>query len=332
MRSVPLRIGVIGTGFAGSTHARAAVGLPGAELRAIAAATVAEAEPLATELGVRVAPDVAALCASEDVDLVVVASPTYLHAEHVIAAARAGKQVFCEKPIARTLDDARAMARACDEAGVRLAIGHVVRFFPEYRRAKELLDAGTLGRAAVATLTRGTLSVGATRAWYLDAAKSGGVVLDLMLHDLDVLRWWFGEPARVYGKRLADRGGLEYALASVRYDDRPIVQLEASWAEHAGFRTTFEVRGDGGMLVHDSRSVAPFVVQSPSGAAGAAVIPAPTLLETPYRRQLRDLVERLARGEAPLVDGREGLRSLGLGLAVIESVERNDVVSWTVPA
>jgi predicted dehydrogenase len=62
------------------------------------------------------------------------------------------------------------------------------------------------------------------------------------------------------------------------------------------------------------------------------VIPAPTLRETPYRRQLRDLVERLARGEPPLVDGREGLRSLALGLVVIESADRNDVVPWTVPA
>jgi UDP-N-acetylglucosamine 3-dehydrogenase len=331
VRSVPLRIGVIGTGFAGSTHARAAVGLPEVRLTAIAAETIAEAEPLATELHARVVPDALSLCASEDVDLVVVASPTYLHAEHVIAAARAGKQVFCEKPIARTLDDARAMVRACDDAGVRLAIGHVVRFFPEYRRAKELLDAGAVGRAAVVTLTRGTLSVGAARAWYLDAAKSGGVVLDLMLHDLDVLRWWFGEPAHVYGKRVAEGGGLEYALASVRYVERPIVQLEASWAEHAGFRTTFEVCGDRGMVVHDSRAVSPFVVQSAS-ASGGGVIPTPTLRETPYRRQLRDLVERLGRGERPLVDGREGLRSLGLGLAVIESAERREVVPWTAPA
>jgi predicted dehydrogenase len=224
------------------------------------------------------------------------------------------------------------MVRACDDAGVRLAVGHVVRFFPEYRRAKELLDTGALGRAAIATLTRGTLSVGAARAWYLDAAKSGGVVLDLMLHDLDVLRWWFGEPARVYGKRAVGGGALEYALATIRYDDRPIVQLEASWAEHAGFRTTFEVRGDRGLLVHDSRAQAPFVVQSPAGDGGAGVIPAPTLRETPYRRQLRDLTERLARGEGPLVDGREGLRSLALGLAVIESAERNEVVPWSVPA
>ena len=328
---MPLRIGVIGTGFAGSTHARACTGLPGARLTAIAAATVAEAEPLARELGARVAPDAAALCTSDDVDLVVVASPTHLHAEHVIAAAKAGKSVFCEKPIARTVDDAHAMVRACAEAGIQLAIGHVVRHFPEYRRAKELLDAGALGRPAVATLTRGTLSVGAARGWYLDATKSGGVVLDLMLHDLDTVRWWFGEPSRVYGKRLADGGALDYALATLRYDDRPIVQLEASWAEHAGFRTTFEIRGDRGMLVHDSRAAAPFSVQSPAGG-DAAVIPAPTLRETPYRRQLRDLVERLASGEPPLVDGREGLRSLALGLAVIESAERGDVIAWVAPA
>jgi UDP-N-acetylglucosamine 3-dehydrogenase len=328
---VTLRVGVIGTGFAGSTHARACLGLPGVRLTAIAAATADEATPLAAELDARVAPDVAALCASDDVDLVIVASPTHLHAEHAIAAAKAGKHVFCEKPIARTVEDARAMVRACDDAGVRLAIGHVVRFFPEYVRAKELLDAGALGRAAVATLTRGTLSVGAARAWYLDAAKSGGVVLDLMLHDLDVLRWWFGEPAHVYGKRVAT-GALDYALATIRYDDRPIVQLEASWAEHAGFRTTFEIRGERGMLVHDSRAVAPFVVQLPAGVAGAGVIPAPTLIETPYRRQLRDLTERLARRVPPLVDGQEGVRSLALGLAVIESAERGEVIPWTVPA
>jgi predicted dehydrogenase len=328
---VALRIGVIGTGFAGSTHARASVGLPGVRVTAIAAATVAEARPLAVELGARVAPDAAALCASEDVDLVVVASPTYLHAEHAIAAAAAGKHVFCEKPIARTLEDARAMVRACDAAGVALAVGHVVRFFPEYRRAKELLDSGALGRAAMATLTRGTLAVGSARAWYLDPAKSGGVVLDLMLHDLDALRWWFGEPAHVYGKRLATGGPLDYALATVRYADRPIVHLEASWAEHAGFRTAFEVRGDRGMVVHDSRAVAPFVVQAPAGDAAGGVIPAPTLRETPYRRQLRDLTERLARGDGPLVDGREGARSLALGLAVIESAERGEVVPWTAP-
>lgn len=327
-----LRVGVLGAGFAGAMHARSARDLGGARVVAIAAATRDEAAPLAKECGARVEPNADALCAAEDVDLVVVGTPTHLHAEHTIAAAKAGKHVFCEKPIARTLEQAESMVRACDDAGVSLAVGHVVRFFPEYRRAKELLDAGALGRPALATLVRGNFSVGSARAWYLDPSKSGGVVLDLMLHDLDTLRWWFGEPSRVYARRLVDgRGGLDYALATVRYDDRPIVHLEASWAEHSGFRTGFELRGDRGMLVHDSRAASPLVVQSPAGPGGPAMMATPTLHESPYRRQLRDLFRRLGRGERPLVDGREGLRSLALGLAVIESADTGRVIEWKAP-
>src|SRR2546428_560388 len=103
--------------------------------------------------------------------------------------------------------------------------------------------------AALARLVRGNFSVGSAREWYLDDAKSGGVVLDLMLHDLDTVRWWFGEPSRVYARRFTGGGGLEYALATIRYDDRPIVQVEASWAEHSGFRTGFELPGDPGWPV-----------------------------------------------------------------------------------
>jgi predicted dehydrogenase len=329
---VPIRIGVLGAGFAGSMHAHSALAIDGAQVVAVAAETPEEATPLARECGARVEASAETLCAADDIDLVIVATPTYLHAAHALAAARGHKHVFCEKPLARTLADAEAMVRACDEAGVRLAVGHVVRFFPEYRRAKELLDAGTLGRPAIATMTRGNFAVGSARGWYLDPDKSGGVVLDLMLHDLDTVRWWFGEPSRVYAKRFTGAAGLEYALATIRYDDRPIVQVEASWAEHAGFRTGFELRGDHGMLVHDSRAVSPIALQSPSGPAGPAMMATPTLRETPYALQLRDLFARIARGEPPLVDGREGLRSLALGLAVIRSADTGEVVAWKAPA
>jgi predicted dehydrogenase len=249
-----------------------------------------------------------------------------------MAAAKSGKHVFCEKPLARTLADAEAMVRACDEAGVTLAVGHVVRHFKEYQQAKRLIDDGTLGRPAIATMTRGNFAVGSAREWYLDAAKSGGVVLDLMLHDLDTVRWWFGEPSRVYARRFTGSAGLEYALATIRYDDRPIVQVEASWAEHAGFRTGFELRGDRGMLVHDSRAASPIALQSPAGPAGPAMMATPTLHETPYLVQLRDLIARIGRGDPALVDGHEGLRSLALGLAVIRSADTGEVVKWKAPA
>jgi predicted dehydrogenase len=146
------------------------------------------------------------------------------------------------------------------------------------------------------------------------------------------VRWWFGEPSRVYARRFTGSGGLEYALATIRYDDRPIVQVEASWAEHAGFRTGYELRGDRGMLVHDSRAASPIALQSPGGPAGPAMMATPTLHETPYLVQLRDVIARIARGDPPLVDGHEGLRSLALGLAVIRSADTGEVVQWKAPA
>ena len=327
-----LRVGVLGAGFAGAMHARSALGIDGVAVTAVAAATVEEAAPIAHETGARIEPDAATLCRAKDIDLVVVATPTYLHAEHAIAAARAGKHVFCEKPLARTLADAERIVRACDDARVALAVGHVVRYFPEYQAAKRMLDDGTLGRATLATLTRGNFAVGSARPWYLDPQKSGGVVLDLMLHDLDTVRWWFGEPQRIFARHMrAGDGGLEYALATLRFDDRPIVHIEGSWAEHGGFRTGFELRAANGMLVHDSRAASPFVVQAPGGGA-PAMMASPTLAESPYQRQLRDVFARIARGERPLVDGREGLRTLALGLAVIESAETGRVLAWNAPS
>jgi UDP-N-acetylglucosamine 3-dehydrogenase len=322
---------VLGAGFAGAMHARSALRIDGAQVVAVAADPLEQAADIARECDARVS-SADEICEAGDIDLVVVATPTYLHAKYAIAAAKAGKHVFCEKPIARTLADAEAMVRACDDAGVALAVGHVVRYFSEYRQAKQMLDDGALGRPAMATLVRGNFAVGSARAWYLDAAKSGGVVLDLMLHDLDTARWWFGEPSRVYARIFTGTAGLAYALATLRYDDRPIVQCEASWAEHAGFRTGFELRGDRGMLVHDSRAASPIALQSPAGPGGPAMMATPTLHENPYLVQLRDLFARIARGEPPLVDGHEGLRSLALGLAVIRAAESGEVVEWSAPA
>jgi UDP-N-acetylglucosamine 3-dehydrogenase len=328
---VPLRVGVLGAGFAGAMHAHSAMRLGGVQVVAIAALPLDQGAALAKECGARLV-SAEEICGAEDVDLVVIATPTHLHAQYAIAAAKSGKHVFCEKPLARTLADAEAMVQACDDAGVALAVGHVVRYFKEYQRAKQLLDDGTLGRPAIATLVRGNFAVGSAREWYLDPAKSGGVVLDLMLHDLDTVRWWFGEPSRVYARRFTGTGGLEYALATIRYDDRPIVQVEASWAEHAGFRTGYELRGDRGMLVHDSRAASPIALQSPAGPGGPAMMATPTLHENPYLVQLRDVIARIGRGDRPLVDGQEGLRTLALGLAVIRSADTGEVVPWTAPA
>lgn len=325
-------VGIIGSGFAGSTHARACLAIDGIAVVAIAAATEEEAAPLARECGARATGSVEDLFSDRSIEVIVVASPTYLHADHATGAAKAGKHVFCEKPLARTLAEADEIVEACERAKVTLGVGHVVRFFPEYMRAKELLDAGALGRPGLATLTRGTFAVGRSRGWYLDEAKSGRVLLDLMLHDLDTARWWFGEPALVHGRTVGGTEGLDYALATLRYPDRPIVHLEASWAEHAGFRTTFEIRGERGMLSHDSRAAAPFQVQAPPVDGLPAVMPATSTHETPYTRQLRSFFARLAAGQSPVVGARDGYNSLALALAVARAARLRTVVEWRAPA
>jgi len=327
-----MRVGVIGCGFAGSTHARACLGIDGVQVVAIAAATEEEAAPLARECAARATSSVEDLYGDASIDVIVVASPTHLHSRHATRAAKAGKHVFCEKPLARTLAEADEVVEACEQAKVTLGVGHVVRFFPEYQRAKALIDAGALGRPGLATFTRGTFPVGKTRAWYMDDDKSGRVLLDLMLHDLDTARWWFGEPALIHARTVGGAGGLDYALATLRYKDRPIVHLEASWAEHAGFRTTFEVRGERGMLSHDSRQSVTFQVQAPPVDGLPAVMPATTTHETPYRAQLRSFFARLASGNEPVVGAREGYNSLALGLAVARAARERDVVEWRAPA
>jgi predicted dehydrogenase len=326
-------IGIIGAGRIARVHAANAVLLGGLRVAVAADVEPDAARAIADELACDVAGSVEELFARADVEAVLITTPPATHADLVVAAAAAGKHVFCEKPLARTIEQARAIVDAADEAGVRVAVGHVVRVFPEYVRVKEILASGELGRPGIATLTRGSFSVATARPWYQDPARSGGVILDLMLHDLDVLRWWFGEPDRVSGKRLTGRGGaLDYALATLRWPDGPIAHVEASWAEHDGFRTAFEVRGERGMLAHDSRKASPVSTQIPGGPSGPAMIPLTTVHETPYARQMRSLVDRLARGDEPLVSGREGLRSLALALTVIKAADAGEVIRWEPPS
>ena len=114
---------MLGAGFAGSMHAHSAMRIEGVQVVAVAALPLDQGAVLAKECGARLT-TAEEICAADDIDLVVVATPTHLHAQYATLAAKSGKHVFCEKPLARTLADGEAMVRAADEAGVALAVGH----------------------------------------------------------------------------------------------------------------------------------------------------------------------------------------------------------------
>src|SRR5262245_51177634 len=182
-------------------------------------------------------------------DIIDICTPPSAHAAATIDAARAGKQVVCEKPIARHLADACAMIAACESAGVRLFVAHVVRFFPEFVRAKAVLDSGALGRLGVVRSVRGGAPPGHSQ-WFSDIEQSGGVTLDLAIHDIDYMRWLCGDVARVFARGLTFRSlTVDHTLITLRFASGVIGHIEASWAFPAGnFRTALELAGTEGLL------------------------------------------------------------------------------------
>jgi predicted dehydrogenase len=178
-----LKIGVIGAGNMGGTHARCWNRLPGARVMAIADPQTGKAKALAAHLieartNGGPAPAVLGgadeLIAHADVDVVSVCVPTHLHRPVVEAALRAGKHVLCEKPMALTLADCDVMLKAAKQSGTVFTVGQVVRCFPEFARAKAMVDAGTVGKPAAVRVRRGGDFPRADTDWYAQTDKSGG--------------------------------------------------------------------------------------------------------------------------------------------------------------
>lgn len=262
----------------------------------------------------------------QEVDLVDICTPSTAHAGPVVAAAQAGKDIVCEKPIARHLREAEEMIAACEAASVRLFVAQVVRFFPEFVHAKQVLDSGALGTPGVVRTIRSSSFPG--HGWYGNFAESGGVILDLAIHDIDYLQWICGPITRVFGRGLSFQNiqGTDHALITLRFASGAIGHVEASWAYPTGnFRTFLEIAGTEGVLHHNSEDVAPLRIRLHEQArADHEAVPVPgsivAIADDPYYRELKHFVECLESGADFLVAPRDARSALKVALATIESV------------
>ncbi|MGI8854195.1 MAG: Gfo/Idh/MocA family protein [Thermomicrobiales bacterium] len=330
-------LAIIGAGTMGVIHARSCMDIPEARVAWVVDTDGARASALADALGARATADLDEALDDPGVEAVIVAVPTFLHRAVAERAAARGKHIFCEKPIARTREDAEALIAACARAGVGLMVGHVVRFFPEYARIRDELQHGAIGQVGVARAARLNTypanAQGGGRSWYADLARSGGPILDLMIHDLDTLRWYFGEAERVFARSLSDtpyQPQTDYALAIIRFANGVIAHVEASWA-HSNFRTAIEITGEHGALRHTSGETAPIRVEQamPAPSPSGALVPRGSLAAGPYELELRHFLGCLASGAPFLTSGPEALRSLELALAVMESARAGRAVHFT---
>lgn len=257
------------------------------------------------------------------VDAVDLCVPTDFHPECALNAIAHGKHVLVEKPIAGNLADAAAIVKAAEKAGVHVVVGQVVRYFPEFRRGHDLVASGAVGLPAAARVRRGG---GVPRAeWFLDHSRSGGVLVDLAVHDFDWLRWTLGEVKCLYSKSVgvATGHGPDYALTTLTFDSGAVAHVESTWMDPSGFRVTFEVCGSDGMIEYDSRTAPSLRTHSPGGTRLEGPMAAS---DDPYYRQLKDFVGTVYGQQTDSVKGYDGFMAVSIALAAVESAKTGRVV------
>jgi 1,5-anhydro-D-fructose reductase (1,5-anhydro-D-mannitol-forming) len=264
------------------------------------------------------------------VDVVYISTTNELHAAQAIAAARAGKHVLCEKPLALTLDDALAMARTCKEAGVVLATNHHLRNAATHRKIRELILAGAIGRPLFARVFHAVYLPPNLQGWRLDRPEAGGgVILDITVHDVDTLRFLFGsEPVEAMGMSqsasLAKHGLEDGAMAVLRFDNGALAQLhDAFTVKHAGHG--IEIHGEAGSIVGrnvmSQRPVGDVLLRSEAGET-----PMPVNHEGLYLRGVAAFCSALKGQGGPAATALDGIRSLAAALAVSESCRTGSLV------
>jgi 1,5-anhydro-D-fructose reductase (1,5-anhydro-D-mannitol-forming) len=266
---------------------------------------------------------VARLLADPAVQVVYVSTTNELHRDQVLAAAAAGKHVLCEKPLALNLEDARAMVRACSEAGVVMATNHHLRNAATHRKIRELVQGGAIGRPLFARVFHAVHLPPHLQGWRIDKpAAGGGVILDIAVHDADTLRFILAsEPVEASGisqsASLARAGLEDGAMAVLRFDNGLLAQLhDAFTVPFAG--TGIEIHGDKGSVI--GRNV---MTQKPIGelllrdAQGERIVAVEH--ESLYARGVARFCTALRGDGEPAATGLDGLRSLATALAIAEA-------------
>jgi len=315
-----LEIAVIGAGRIGQIHARNVAAHPNARLAGIADPDGAAAARLAQATGSAVI----ALDAAFAADAIMICSPTTTHADYIGRAAAAGKPTFCEKPIDLSVEQVRACLDAVRRAGISLMIGFNRRFDTHFAALKRRLDDGEIGALELATII--SRDPAPPPLDYI--ATSGGLFRDMMIHDLDLARYFLGEePAEVFAaaSALVDpaigrAGDVDTAVVTLKTAHGRLCQISNSRRATYGYDQRIELHGSKGLL--RAGNVTATTVEIADGGGFRTDPALPFFLKryaAAYRAELDAFVTAVLGGTAPKPDGEDGLRALMLADAATDS-------------
>jgi predicted dehydrogenase len=326
-------IGLIGAGNISETHARAARAIPGVTISAIYGTNAEKVTRLSREHGATPYHDFDAFLKHRPMDLVIIGSPSGLHAEHGIAAARHGLHVLTEKPLEISTVRADALIAAANQANVKLGVLFQDRMKPHIRQLKNWLDQGLLGKP---------LLVDARVKWYRPpeyyansrwrgtfALDGGGALINQGIHTIDLLLWLLGDVTNVQARTATKLHKIEAedtAVAILEFASGALCIFHATTAAYPGYPRRIEISGSEGTVIleHDriiatnlrnpvATPVAPAPIDENQSAMSAAVSDF-----RGHQAVLEDFLASIQQNRAPICDGREGRRSI----ALVESIYR----------
>lgn len=336
----PIGFGIVGGGMIGAVQAAAIGQINGAQLVAVCGRDEQRTAEFAAKFGATAYTNYDEFLKHPDLQIVNVCTPSGVRAELGIKAAEAGKHVLAEKPIEINLERADALIAACDKAGVKLGVIFQSRFLPAVLRIKQAIDEGRLGKLMIGDAFvkwyrapeyyapgswRGTL-----------ALDGGGALINQAIHTVDLLRWMMGPVETAFAMKAVLRYPhieAEDTLAgTVRFQNGALGLIQAATSAKPGFKRRLEISGERGTVILDGDAISVWAIDGEAGDLGEAeqltdgsANPA-AISNEGHRRQIEDMMRAVIEDRPPMIDGREGRKSLELVAALYASANAGQPV------
>ena len=313
------RLILAGTGFMAEMHASNLAQMDGVSI--VAVVSPSGPGPFIDKFGLVATAytDLTAAIKDSNVDAVVICTPTHTHRECIETALTREVAVFCEKPLAPSLTEAAAIRDTAEDANVPIMVGHVVRYFPEYTGAKREVDSGAVGEVGVARAHRHSpFPEWGSANWFAEPEKSGGIFVDMAIHDLDYLRWVCGDVERVFARVTGD-GTAQHGTVTLRFESGAMGYVEASWAypDSKELSTELEFAGDEGVVQVNSDDITPYHTFTDEGET----VENP-LVENGYYRELAHFFDCIESGNSPDISIEGAIAALRLSVAAQRSARK----------
>ncbi|MHA1682827.1 MAG: Gfo/Idh/MocA family protein [Promethearchaeota archaeon] len=328
-----IRCALVGYGFMGKTHAMNIASHERAEL--VAVSSLERDKDAVEALGATFYTDWKEMEAEETLDAVIIATPTFTHADITIPSLERGLHVFLEKPMERTVEKCREILKVAGKCGLKVALGHVLRFDPEYVTLRERVRSGDIGVAKMVRCTRGGSPPGWS-SWFYDEELSGTVILDLSIHDIDYICWVAGKlPNKVTamaslleldGKKVF---GISHVVldfkkdVAAKFHDVELGFAEATWAgrESYPFSTSVEIAGKDGLITCNMPGNHPLALYRDDGWIADNIYK-----HDAYYNEIDDFITSILEKREPKVSGEDGLNATRVCLAALESARSGETV------